>query len=165
MKRLPKCASAVLALSFALLAFASCGSNSSGTSSSSSQSSIEQSTVAQTTAASKIEVDYSKPDLVIEDGDFAAMESFLNGWGENKWDDKVIKISGINARRMSNCTIQEKDGNGTGKGCSWEIVDGKFPDDYPEDDAKITVTGVLKFNSETLVRVLEVPADMVEVQK
>ena len=168
MKKTLKFTSLILALSFALFAFASCGGNasSSGTGSSDAQSSTVQSSDAQspaTEAAKTDDVDYSKPDLTIEDGDFAGMEAFLEGWGENKWDDKVIKITGINARRMSNCTIQEKDGNGKGKGCSWAIIDGKFPDDYPADDAKVTVTGVLRLDKNTLARILEVPADQVKV--
>jgi hypothetical protein len=173
MKRSLKVTSGILALSFALFSFASCGGNSSSAGSSNAQSSNAQSSNAQSSAAQSsateaqktADVDYSKVDLTIEDGDFAAMESFLNDWGENKWDDKVIKITGIDARRLSNCTIQEKDGNGKGKGCSWVIIDGKFPDDYPAEDAKVTVTGVLRLNKETFARVLEVPADKVEVQQ
>ncbi|HCA04653.1 MAG TPA: hypothetical protein DEO32_02015 [Ruminococcaceae bacterium] len=165
MKKFMKLSALVLALTFAVFAFASCkGNNSSGSTAASSEAKSSE-VQSSATEAVKADVDYSKPDLVINDGDFAAMEAFLKDWGENKWDDKVIKITGISARRMSNCTIMENDANGNGRGCSYEIIDGKFPDDYPADDAKVTVTGVLKLNKDTLARVLEVPADKVEAVK
>ena len=74
----------------------------------------------------------------------------------------ITKITGISARRMSNCTIMEKDtSTNTGKGCSYEITGASFPDDYPADDAKVTVTGVLNYNPETFARILQVPKDQV----
>ncbi|MBQ1437427.1 MAG: hypothetical protein IIZ07_05770, partial [Ruminococcus sp.] len=68
-------------------------------------------------------------------------------------------------RRMSNCTVMEHNDKGTGRGCSWEIIDGKFPDDYPEDDAKVTLTGVLMVVDDYGTRVLRVPAENVKVIK
>lgn len=161
MKKTAKIFALMLALCLTVTIFAACGGGTSSTTSDTA-SKADESSAAATEAAK--EVDYSNPDLVIADGDFAAMESFLNDWSEQKWDGKVIKITGISGRRMSNCTILEKDGNGTGRGCSYEITGASFPDDYPADDAKVTVTGVLNYNPETLARILQVPKDQVVVQ-
>ena len=160
MKKTAKIFALVLALCMTVTVFAACGGASSSTTSDTASKTAESS-AAEATEAAK-EVDYSKPDLVIADGDFAAMESFLNDWNEQKWDGKVIKITGISARRMSNCTIMEKDtATNTGKGCSYEITGASFPNDYPADDAKVTVTGVLNYNPETFARILQVPKDQV----
>lgn len=106
-------------------------------------------------------VDYSSVSLTIKESDFDKMEEFLKELESGKYDRNVVKITGENATRQSNCTILVKDGKGTGRGVSWEVIDGKYPDDYPADGAKITITGVLVKN-DSGARVLMVPADKVE---
>lgn len=161
MKRFLKITAAISALALAAVAFSACGSESSSKALSSGESDESVSTSVQSTDADlevdPEEVDYSKPDLVINDGDFKAMETFLGEWETKKWDGKVIKVTGINARRMSNCTVREKNSEGVGRGFSWEMINGVFPDDYPEDDAKVTLTGVLVYNDSTWSRKLMVP--------
>lgn len=163
MKKIIKFSALALALCMTVMMLAACGGAASSSSASGDASSQAAETTVAATEAAK-EADYSNPDLTIADGDYAAMESFLNDWSEQKWDGKVIKISGKSARRMSNCTILEENGKGTGKGCSYEIIGGSFPDDYPADDAKVTLTGVLYYNPETFARVLQVPKDQIAAQ-
>ena len=163
MKKLMKILAPALALCFVTAAFASCGKTGGkdeGVTVEANQT--EDGAPSDETKAS--EPDYDAPDLVIEADDFAAMESFLNDWESQKWDGKVIRITGVSARRMSNCTIMEKNADGVGKGCSYEILGAAFPDDYPEDDAVVTLTGVLFFNPDTWARILQVPADQVVVK-
>lgn len=106
-------------------------------------------------------VDYSDIAVTIEDGDFDAMEDFIDNW--DNYNDKVIKITGTSVRRMSNCSIMEYDGEGTGRGFSWEIIGGNFPDDYPAEDAKVTLVGVLTVTDEYGSKALMVPAENITV--
>ncbi len=152
----------VLALSVSL--FASCGGGEKKADDTASTSSKVEETTAAADSSDFSNVDFSKVDLTIEDGDFDAMVEFLEGWGENKYDDKIIKITGKSEHRNSNCTILEEDKDGNGRGCSWELIGGNFPDDYPADDAKVTLTGILKVD-DIGARKLMVPADKVEVVK
>ncbi len=160
MKKIIKALAVVMAAALLIVSFAACSGSSDANSSSATDA-----TTAETAVQQADDVDYSDVALTIEDGDFDAMEKFLDAWGENKYDGKVIKITGVSERRMSNCTVMEHNDKGTGRGCSWEIIDGKFPDDYPEDDAKVTLTGVLMVVDDYGTRVLRVPAENVKVIK
>lgn len=106
-------------------------------------------------------VDYSNVSLTIKAKDFDKMEEFLNELESGKYDRNIVKITGENAKRTSNCSILIKNDKGVGRGVSWEVVNGKFPDDYPDDGATITITGVLVKDSNG-ARVLKVPADKIE---
>lgn len=163
MKKLMIILAPALALCFVAAAFASCGKTG-GKDEGVTAEANQTEDGGQSAETQAPEADYSKPDLVIEADDFDAMESFLNDWESQKWDGKVIRITGISARRTSNCTIMEKNADGVGKGCSYEILGAAFPDGYPEDDAVVTLTGVLFFNPDTWARILQVPADQVVVK-
>ena len=106
-------------------------------------------------------VDYSKVSLTIKANDFDKMEEFHSELERGKYDRNIIKITGENAKRNSNCSILIKNDKGVGLGVSWEVINGKFPDDYPDDGATITITGVLVKDSNG-ARVLKVPADKIE---
>lgn len=108
-------------------------------------------------------VNFNKTDLSITDTDFDKMEELLSEMDTAKYDRNVIQITGENATRSSNCSIMIKNGEGVGRGISWEVIDGKFPDSYPADGAKVTITGVLVKDSNG-ARVLKVPADKVETK-
>lgn len=161
--KLFKIVAIIMALALTTAVFAACGGSSGSTDSADTNEATETAAAEEAKTAEVGDVDYADIALTIEDGDFDAMVKFLDSWGEGTYDNKVIKVTGINAQRMSNCTVSENDGNGTGRGFSWEIIDGKFPDDYPADDAKVTLTGVLKITDEYGSRALLVPADNVEV--
>lgn len=159
MKKASKILAILMALVLSISLFASCGG---------SEPSDDNNSSAETTSAAgdnAADVDYSNVALTIKDGDFDAMSAFLDAWNDNTYDGKVIKITGISEQRTTNCTILEKDDKGTGRGCSWEIIDGKFPDDYPADGAKVTIAGVLTVTNEYGSRALRVPAENVEVVK
>ena len=159
MKKTLRILAAIMVLALSVSLFAACGGGDKKADDTSTQAATEAEAKSETA-----DVDYSKVDLTIENGDYDAMSAFLDAWGENKYDNKVIKITGKSEHRMSNCTILEEDANGTGRGCSWEIIDGKFPDDYPADGAIVTVTGVLTVD-DIGARKLMVPAENVEEVK
>lgn len=106
-------------------------------------------------------VDYSNVSLTIKAGDYDRMKELVDELGAGKYDRNVIQITGENAKRTSNCSILIKNDKGVGLGVSWEVINGKFPDDYPDDGATITITGVLVKDSNG-ARVLKVPADKIE---
>ena len=106
-------------------------------------------------------MDYNDIYLTIED--FAAMKSFLSKQWEGEYDDKVIKIKGRNSTRISNCAVMISDGYGLSLGCSWEVEGGKYPDDYPHDDAQVELVGVLKVANEYGARALYVLTENITV--
>ena len=162
MKRMTRILSALLAVLLIGSVLASCSGGSDKTDSKKADEAAE-SKVDQTEAAQPAAVDYTDIALTIEDGDFDGIVKFLKAWESGQYDDKVIKVTGISERRVSNCTVIEKDGQGTGRGFSWEIIDGKFPDDYPAEDAKVTLVGQLKVDNQYGARKLMVPAENVTV--
>lgn len=106
-------------------------------------------------------MDYSEIYLTITD--FPTMKDFLSKFWGGEYDDKVIKVVGRNATRISNCAVMISDGEGFSLGCSWELESGVYPDDYPADDARVELTGVLRVANEYGARVLYVPAENVKL--
>lgn len=94
---------------------------------------------------------------------FAAMKDFLSKFWGGEYDDKVIKVRGKNSTRISNCAVMISDGNGFRLGCSWEVEGGKYPDDYPHEDAQIEITGVLRVANEYGARVLMVLPENIKI--
>lgn len=163
MKKTLRLLAGILAVMLVCGIMASCSKSNTAADTKTTESSAEQKTEETVSAQQDDEVDYSDIALTIEDGDFEAMEQFLDAWANNTYDGKVIKITGVSQRRMSNCTVSEKNGEGLGRGCSWEIIDGNFPDDYPAEDAKVTLVGVLTVTNEYGARALLVPKENVTV--
>ena len=100
--------------------------------------------------------DYSSPSVTIEFGDFELIRTVTSDMQTGKYDGKVIKVTGISEKRMSSCSLMEKDeATGTGYGMTY-FLDGK-PDlsQYPEDDSKVEVLGVVTIDDYD-VRVLTV---------
>lgn len=108
-------------------------------------------------------MDYNEIALTIED--FAAMQDFLSKVWCGEYDDKVIKVTGINSTRISNCAVMISDGGKLRLGCSWEIENGKYPDDYPYEDAQVELTGVLRVKGEYGARVLMVSPENIRIIK
>ena len=80
-----------------------------------------------------------------------------------KYDGQVIKVTGISERRMSNCTILEKDeSTGTGYGMTYYLDGQTDLSKYPEDGAKAELLGVVTAG-EYDVRSLTVLPDKVTV--
>ena len=164
MKRITSILALVLAVLMVCSALVACSSDkkadTAATKAESETAAVEE-TEAETEAA---EVDYTDIAVTIEDGDYAAMEAFLAAWEGGQYDNKVVKVTGISEQRMSNCTVIERnpEDNG-GRGFSWEVIDGKFPDDYPADGAKVTLVGVMRIANEYGARVLMVPKENITV--
>lgn len=167
MKRIVKIAAVVLAFAVFAACFSGCGTISFESPASSPASQAASKVNAEKKQVSQIHdnVDFTHPDLVIGDGDYSAMESFLGECESKKWDGKVIQVTGINEQRIKNCSVQERNAEGSGKGAPWELIGGTFPTEYPADNAKITVTGVLHYDESTWVRVLMVPKNRVVVER
>ena len=108
-----------------------------------------------------METNYDDIYLTIED--FDTMKAFLGKFWGGEYDDKVIRIKGINSTRISNCAVMVSDGGGFRLGCSWEVEGGRYPDDYPFEGARVELTGVLRVTGEYGVRVLMVPPGNIKI--
>ncbi len=91
-------------------------------------------------------VDYSKIDAELGFEDGSKMPEFMNDIQAGKYDNKVIKITGI----MSTSVMDPKTnsvmldiGDGVKQGFSWRIVDANENTEFPGDDHKIELTGVM----------------------
>lgn len=165
MKRIISILALVLAVLMVCGAFAACSSDKKTDTASKADAAETQAAETEADATeAPAEVDYTDVALTIEDGDFDAMEAFLASWESGQYDGKVIKVTGISEQRMSNCTVIERNAeDNAGRGFSWEIVDGKFPDDYPADGAKVTLVGVMTIVNEYGARALMVPKENITV--
>ena len=89
-------------------------------------------------------VDHSKVDIEIKYGDAEGMQKFSNEAASGKLDGKVVKIDGISAKRVSTCSIMEKDKEkGVGYGLTYTLDGASSLKDYPADDARVELTGVI----------------------
>ena len=107
-----------------------------------------------------MDINYNDIYLTIED--FEVMKDFLSKFWGGEYDNKVIRVKGINSTRISHCAVMISDGGSLRLGCSWEVEGGTYPDDYPFEGARIELTGVLRVKGEYGVRVLEVPSENVK---
>ncbi|MCR5652975.1 MAG: hypothetical protein K6F88_04150 [Ruminococcus sp.] len=108
-----------------------------------------------------MDINYNDIYLTIED--FEVMKDFLSKFWGGEYDNKVIRVKGINSTRISNCAVMISDGGSLRLGCSWEVEGGKYPDDYPHEDAQIEITGVLRVANEYGARVLFVPKENIRL--
>ena len=99
--------------------------------------------------------DFSKADLTIEDYD--AMEKFMSEMDAGTWDQKIIKITGVEFYGMSHSVQIRNTADDGGIGVKYELVgEGEYPE---EDGTAMTVTGVLVVDDSGWSRILYVPAD------
>ncbi len=100
----------------------------------------------ETTTAAAVDpraVDYSSPDITIEFDSGDKIVTFTQEMLAGEHDGKVVKCDGISQRRMTGNAMMEKQEDGTKFGFTWIIVDSEDPDDYPPDDARTEITGVV----------------------
>ena len=100
--------------------------------------------------------DYSNPEVSVEINDFKSMNDFMEGFQIGDYDGKVIKITGVNRHYGNTCSITQQKDNGSSIGVTWEVLDGTFPDDYPDNNVKITISGVVEITKENGYRAIEV---------
>lgn len=91
-------------------------------------------------------VDYSKIDYELGFDDGSKMKDFMNDVQAGKYDNKVVKITGImstgNLDKTTN-SVMLNVGDGVKLGVQWRIVDSNDSTVYPGDDNKIEITGVV----------------------
>lgn len=111
-------------------------------------------------------IDFSAPVIIIESGDYAGMEAFAKELQSGGNEGKVVRITGINARSPfgAKATINESDGSGKKIGTTYMIQGADSIDAYPEDDAEITVTGVVVKSDNGVSCHVAVPAQNVQVK-
>ena len=91
-------------------------------------------------------VDYSKIDITMEFTDADKIDQFMSDYQNGATDNKVIKFTGIMSKGMmdktTNSILIKMDG-GVKKGPQWRIVGADDNTEYPGDDNKIEITGVV----------------------
>ena len=89
--------------------------------------------------------------------DYDAMEKFMSEMDAGTWDQKIIKITGVEFYGMSHSVQIRNAADDGGIGVKYELVgEGEYPE---EDGTAMTVTGVLVVDDSGWSRVLYVPAD------
>ncbi len=113
--------------------------------SSAAESSAESS--AESAAEASVDLktaDYDNPAVTIGFGDTELIQTVTKDMQTGKYDGKVIKVTGISEKRMSSCTVMEKDeSTGTGYGMTYYLDGQPALSEYPAEDAKVTLLGVV----------------------
>ena len=174
MKKLAKILTLALAASLMLCVAAGCGDNKPVETASTPESSVSVDEGSEDAGEASSEdtgnasvdpktADYTSPAVTINFGDTELIQTVTQDMQSGKYDGKVIKVTGISQKRMSSCTVMEKDEKtGTGYGMTY-YLDGQ-PDlsEYPAEDAKVELLGVVTVG-EYDVRALTVLKDKVKV--
>ena len=87
--------------------------------------------------------DYSKVDITIPYDSGEEIVTFTNDMLAGKYDGKIVKCEGISARRMNGNAMMQVQPDGSKRGFTWYIVDSTDPDDYPLDDSRCEITGIV----------------------
>lgn len=82
----------------------------------------------------------SSPDIVVEYGDYDTMFTHSKAIQNGEVIGRIIKIDGVVSHPMSIFSIGEKDESGTFVGTEF-VIEGIEEDDYPEDGARVILTG------------------------
>ncbi len=176
MKKTVKLLALVLAVALLAVSLTACAGNTASQDQSTLESTASQLESDLSSAASELEsaasqltseivqsVDFTKPDVTIEYGDFDGIVSFTNDMLAGKYDGQVVRAEGISSKRMSNCALLEANAAGDEKrGFTWQLQDAPEMSAYPAEDAHVIITGIVVVG-EYDVRYLMVPADQVQV--
>ncbi len=88
--------------------------------------------------------DYSSPAVTIEFGQFEEIKKTTEEMQTGKYDGQVIKVTGVSQKRMSSCTVMERDeSTGTGYGMTYYLDGHPALSEYPAEDAKVELLGVV----------------------
>lgn len=91
-------------------------------------------------------VDFSKIDTELKYEDGANMPQFMNDMQAGKYDNKVIKVTGLMSTSMMDKTtnnVMQYVSEGAKQGFSWRIIDANESTEYPADGTKIELVGVM----------------------
>ena len=162
MKKILKAMAIVMALALSVAVFAACG-NSDWPKEAAVKG--ESSGASENTATEAVSpndgVDYSKIDITVSDGDYAAMQEFATALQSGGNQGKVVKITGINSRSQfgAKATVMVSDGNSSKIGTTYKIAGVDSIDKYPENDSVIELTGVVKLDDNGISCYVEVPPE------
>ena len=91
--------------------------------------------------------DFTKPDVVIKDGDFDAMKQLASDISEGKMEGKVIEAEGYYSDNIGHSIMERNAEDTGGVGFGFEVID-MADDEYPVHESKIKITGVVKDTGE-----------------
>ena len=110
-------------------------------------------------------VDYKTPKITVGFNDSEAMQNLITGVQNGDYNNEAVQITGTSEYRGSHCSILASGENGSSVGIAYEVVDGVFPDDYPENGAKVTIVGAVRKTSASDAHTIFVPKDKVTIEK
>ncbi len=159
MKKISIFLALAVAASVAVVAMSGCSNNGGGQSTVSTVSSeagdnttsSEESTATDEGSAQEASkevdlktADYDNPAVTIEFGQFEEIQTVTSDMQSGKYDGQVIKVTGISQKRMSSCTVMEKDeSTGTSYGMTYYLDGNPDLSEYPAEDAKVELLGVV----------------------
>ena len=171
MKTIFRAIAVMLVLAFTASVFAACGSHTesaAGSEGSETRAATiseagSRATADESTASEARRIDYSKPDITIEDGDYAAMEGLAKELQVGKNQGKVVKVTGISTRSRYGVkgSVLEDNGEGRKIGTAYTIIGADSLEAYPENDAKVELTGVVRPEENGISCCIEVPRDKI----
>ena len=161
MRRTLKIMAVAAAMVLAATVFAACGGKTeggaSGASSAASAAASSAESKAESTAENKA-ADLSNPDITINNGDYDAMKTFASEMQGKIHEGKVVKVTGISTRSNfgAKASIMESDGGTQKIGATYKLTGVDAIEGYPEDDAVVELTGVVKVDDNGISCYIEV---------
>ena len=105
--------------------------------------------------------DYSTVDELIEFGDYNGMETLSKEIQNGYATGKVVTIEGLVSHPMSTYSVVQASEDGTKKIGTQFIIEGAEDADYPEDGARIVITGEV-FEKEPMYFVIKTTPEYIE---
>ena len=87
--------------------------------------------------------DYSKVDITIPFDSGEEIVKFTDDMLAGKYDGQIVKCEGITCRRMFGNAMMQKQADGSSRGFTWYLVDAASEDDYPPEDSRVELTGIV----------------------
>lgn len=109
------------------------------------------------------DMDFSEVNVWVEYGDYDGMYTLSKSIQNGEMLGQVVKIEGIVSHPMSKYSIVEKDENGSSIGTEF-VIEGIEEDEYPEDGARIVITGEV-IEKEPLYYVIRTAPQYVSIEE
>ncbi len=162
MKKILKAMAIVMALALSVAVFAACGNSEQPKEVAvKGESSGSADHTATEMVSSNDGVDYSKVDITVNDGDYAAMNELATALQSGGNQGKIVKITGVNSRSQfgAKASVMVSDGSSGKIGTTYKIAGVDTIDQYPENDSVIELTGVVKLDDNGISCYVEVPPE------
>ena len=108
-----------------------------------------------------VQMDYSKPDVVVEYGDYDTMRAQSKAIQNGEMLGKTVRIEGIVSHPMTKYSIVQEDEDGNKIGTEF-VIEGLDEDEYPQDGERVVISGEV-IEKSTLYYIIKTRPEFVEV--